>query len=791
MIIMENMQDTSIKDLLSERNIVVPEIQREYVWGGNKSVLNQFLVDLNDKCETGANVGFLYSYEPTDERHERYLIDGQQRFTTLLLLAFYLSLKEKRKSEFDKLIFKQQDETLSKDRLRFTYRVRSLSGQFLSELFNKIESEDQIGKDEIKNCKWYLSAYRQDKTVEAMVAALLYIKAFIVQKEKDGSLNLSYDNIINNVKFWYFNVGVTSQGEELYITMNSRGEQLTDSEQIKPLLFAKAKKEKAMPASCTSWGKAWDEWEEFFFSYYHDNIKEEDGIKSVDTAMNNFIRAIIELNTCTEHRNMAANEDIENISLEDIEKYFKALSEIYTKYKNEILRFKYKNEILRLYEKGTQDDEIRDADFLILKSLLTASVCGIQAGDRNFERVYQIVKNLLRRRIINHIPLLCFLQKFSDEEYLKKFKGEYNKDIYACILGTYNDLKKNDKNFESDKLFDEHELNKLNILKNNAGNRVSIEEAFWKAQAETYIKGDLRCLWFGKFGDEANSWGEDVIKTFNERLEVYRKIFSKNNTGKPLSKQNENEGGIDNALIARALLSINSKYPCLMYSNDWGLGHESYWNRIMCEQPQTISSLIERLLSNTVCAKALEDIIDKKIGEYEEKDALYYILKYPNSLQAMEVGYNILHIEGGWNDWKQYQIDILNKFTAKSYKINLFEYLVRKEINKNNIKDIEFKDHHQLILTNNLRLNCKKEHGWVVSITINSITKDKLKNYIGEVQKTLEEWNPVEEWNPEQLEIDNKDSSEKRIFSISIEKNKDLIEEGIKIIETLGSISFS
>ena len=86
------MDKKNIHSLLSDHNLVVPEIQREYVWGStkNKKVLEQFLLDLDVKLSLGdANIGFLYSY---NSGAEHYLIDGQQRFTTILLLLCYLAV---------------------------------------------------------------------------------------------------------------------------------------------------------------------------------------------------------------------------------------------------------------------------------------------------------------------------------------------------------------------------------------------------------------------------------------------------------------------------------------------------------------------------------------------------------------------------------------------------------------------------------------------------------------------------------------------------------------------------
>lgn len=88
------MRKININELIADYNFVVPEIQREYVWGAkkNKQVLVQFLHDLNEKLSKGnANIGFLYSYQ---SGKEHYLIDGQQRYTTIILLLYYLSAKE-------------------------------------------------------------------------------------------------------------------------------------------------------------------------------------------------------------------------------------------------------------------------------------------------------------------------------------------------------------------------------------------------------------------------------------------------------------------------------------------------------------------------------------------------------------------------------------------------------------------------------------------------------------------------------------------------------------------------
>ena len=99
------MDRKNISALLSNYHLVVPEIQREYVWGDpkNRPVITQFLRDISDKALKGdVNVGFLYSYQSGSEH---YLIDGQQRYTTLVVLLYYLSLgKEENHQRFLELL---------------------------------------------------------------------------------------------------------------------------------------------------------------------------------------------------------------------------------------------------------------------------------------------------------------------------------------------------------------------------------------------------------------------------------------------------------------------------------------------------------------------------------------------------------------------------------------------------------------------------------------------------------------------------------------------------------------
>jgi hypothetical protein len=82
--------DFSIKQLLSDDNAyVVPMYQRNYAWGeGEITQLVQDIVDYQQKKHQRYYIGTLVVYKRKDGGLE--VIDGQQRFTTLSLLAIYL-----------------------------------------------------------------------------------------------------------------------------------------------------------------------------------------------------------------------------------------------------------------------------------------------------------------------------------------------------------------------------------------------------------------------------------------------------------------------------------------------------------------------------------------------------------------------------------------------------------------------------------------------------------------------------------------------------------------------------
>lgn len=348
------LKEYSVAQLLQEYNFYIPEIQREYVWGRNeRDILSSFCDDiisgknqapdeniLQQKIEkltaekkfseialllgekengSPVNIGFLYSYQPnykmdhlpdSEIYKDSYLIDGQQRFTTLFLMTFYVAIKENRRQDFLELL----RFNFANSSLAFDYRVRALTHDFVLDLIDQIKTEENFL--EIENNTWFLKNYLQDVTINSMVNALGIIRGKFIRQPLGF-----YDFILRHIRFWHFKTEKTNQGEELYITMNSRGKQLEENETVRAKLF-----ENITDIEQSSWSTKWEDWQDFFWKNKGNNV-------NADIGFNEFLKCIAGLESYLQNKNQFIEEYahiydkylIENLSLLTIEKYFNAL----------------------------------------------------------------------------------------------------------------------------------------------------------------------------------------------------------------------------------------------------------------------------------------------------------------------------------------------------------------------------------------------------------------------------------------------------------------------------------
>ena len=284
----------TIKELFLNNNveqIIIPEIQRDYVWGeeqilsllasiyddynsfkncspaiasGDKTI-NDMFQQFYKKQKHSSNIGFIYAYNDAEYKDKYFLIDGQQRLTTIYLLIFAL-YNAVDKDKFNKYYF-------HKEILKLDYKVRESAHEFLFNFILNIQGDAEL--KEIKNQYWYLSLYDSDITIQSILRNYIIIEKFLSDNNLD---NKFLDYIENYTEFWFFDTSISKQGEELYLSMNSRGEAMQTNENIKALLLKDLD-----PDEKKMYGEKWEDWQHFFWE--NRNAKE-----NADDGFNEFIK---------------------------------------------------------------------------------------------------------------------------------------------------------------------------------------------------------------------------------------------------------------------------------------------------------------------------------------------------------------------------------------------------------------------------------------------------------------------------------------------------------------------
>ena len=221
--------------LLSQQEIVVPMIQRDYAQGrvGKEHIRSAFLKDVKAHLSDGTNLTLDFVYGNT-EGGKFHPLDGQQRLTTLWLVHWYVAFR------LGKL--KETSEILK----RFSYQTRTSSRDFCKMLCEEMAETDPNIVDNvaeyIKAQTWFFSEWTQDPTVSAMLCTLSNNKNgneddHIQGVFCNGSFPLFWENLTqkNIITFELMIIGTDNLpiSDDLYIKMNARGKKLTDFENFK------------------------------------------------------------------------------------------------------------------------------------------------------------------------------------------------------------------------------------------------------------------------------------------------------------------------------------------------------------------------------------------------------------------------------------------------------------------------------------------------------------------------------------------------------------------------------
>lgn len=637
---MANMQEKSILELLKEQYIVVPEIQREYVWGSetNKEKCKNILEDII-KNENGYNIGFLYSYDKyngdksdeenyTDKSKEVHLIDGQQRFTTLYLTLFYFYVK------CGKLI--DNKEVLK----NFSYRVRNITKEFINVIIDKVKTVDDLHN--IQNKTWYLSVYRQDPTIENIV------NFFTIFKDNEDFVNRLKNNLekIENTKFWYFNTSQTSQGEELYITMNSRGEQIAEYEDARVILLEKVKENKLEKSVI------FNDIEHFFWIHRKQKEYSADrgfkrflqqiiGLKKLDKLdelKNNTIGKVEEYKIFNRPKNGEIN--IYNIGIDEVIEYYFCLEVLFKTldyYKNN----NYKNYMLSLYKENEINNEILEKDSFIIPILYIIKNIFNFFNENELLEVNKEILKKKKEEFNNFENLFQWIRFIYNMKYNYKNNSIVNiiKAIKDCIdVNIFESFKNCYSNEDNDLLeyFSKYGNGEFDIIKNeilkikflyyiNNNNLKDLQEKFWKLEDHPVSSGNINYII--KYSLESDK--ENFVNEFNLYKNIFENCFNFLNLENKESKKrfikillikaidlkkNKDKGFIESHAIYKRW-SQSYKVHRFSLCNDESDWKESFQNYKQHYNTNKVYELLFRELRDSNI-KDIEEYFNKKINEF-------------------------------------------------------------------------------------------------------------------------------------------------------------------------------
>jgi len=253
------MNKTNLLAFLTDKNVRIPQLQRDYVQGSDKAkeIRDLFICDLVETLSADTpeakqktlHLDFIYgsTYEEapasglhphwekgelhfdtpnSDDNEPRKVflpLDGQQRLTSLWLLHWMLCPKT-------------EADAAKKLLSHFSYATRSSSRRFCSALVAHIgdgELKQQLkinkAKSALMEAPWFLPAWQKDPTVNSMIEMLVAIgtrlgevdTAPLWKRLQEGAITFTVIEIQSN------EFRLT---DELYIKMNNRGRMLTDWE---------------------------------------------------------------------------------------------------------------------------------------------------------------------------------------------------------------------------------------------------------------------------------------------------------------------------------------------------------------------------------------------------------------------------------------------------------------------------------------------------------------------------------------------------------------------------------
>ena len=593
---MENKKYTLLNFLKSEYSdaisFEIPIIQRDYAQGRSderskeirKTFLGSLIVAVENYPQKNIELDFVYGKR---NKNKVYLLDGQQRITTLYLLHWYLAQR-------------LQKPSLLKG-VALSYRVRQYADEFtqkISDESTQIDFTSSIPSQAICNCTWFFDAWKHDPTVKGMLNTLDTIHELL--KDKKISEERYWQPLEEGaVTFYWLDLEEHHLTDELYLKMNARGKQLSNFENFKASLVKRI--------ADNGWEENIKEKESFSFkmdTIYTDLFWEYRGEENViDYEVINFFAGMAMIGYALKENSEAQQKRIQelfnnplSVRVEEFEendfKLFMSYLDFYSAEKNisiETKLWKYYNpnnkrgffeEFIKDENKGT-GEFYKGATYPQRIFFYALSELFIKVKDKAIrENFIRVVRNIIENATIDSAQTFVGAIKLMSE----LLKGVQDIYWYLCKTAIQS-------NFASYQVTQEKQKAERIVA------NPEWKDVIWEAEDHPMFKGDIGFLLLET---------ENDLSLFKKRYEVAKEMFDENGVKDKYK---------ENMLLIRALVATFDEWDLLTHGLTYDCEKDT-WKEIL-EYDRDSSVYFLKVLDNPI---PLEELVKQpsKMKDYEE-----------------------------------------------------------------------------------------------------------------------------------------------------------------------------
>ena len=542
-----------------------------------------------------------------------YLLDGQQRITTLYLLHWYLAQR-------------LQKPSLLKD-VALSYRVRQYADEFtqkISDESTQIDFTSSIPSQAICNCTWFFDAWKHDPTVKGMLNTLDTIHELL--KDKKISEERYWQPLEEGaVIFYWLDLEEHQLTDELYLKMNARGKQLSNFENFKASLVKRI--------ADNGWEENTNTTEKESFSFKMDTIYTDlfweyrGEVNVIDYEVTNFFAGMAMIGYALKENSEAQQKRIQelfnnplSVRVEDFEKSDFERFTSYLDLYSEVEKISIETELWKYYnsdnKRGFFEEFIKDenkgtgefykgATYPQRVFFYALSELFMKSEDKNniSEDFIRVIRNIVENATIDSAQTFVGAIKLM-KELLEGFLEVLSKgvqDIYSYLSKTAIQ-----SNFASYQVTQEKQKAERIVA------NLEWKDVIWEAENHPMFKGDIGFLLLET---------ENNLSLFKKRYEVAKEMFDEKGVK---GKYKEN------MLLIRALVATFDEWHLLTHGLTYDCEKDT-WKEIL-EYDRDSSAYFLKVLDSPI---PLEELVKQpsKMKGYEEPHQDLY---QTNLLEAIQ-----------------------------------------------------------------------------------------------------------------------------------------------------------